>query len=78
MEAQGIEPWSEPASSAASTCVGRRSSVVPGRSAAHLPGTNPSKSRPPREGDRGRPARLCYSVPPPQAGFDTEGYFSEL
>src|ERR1041385_3595753 len=78
MEAQGIEPWSEPASSAASTCVGHGLRVVPGRSMAHLPGTNPSGSHPPREGARGRPARLCYSMPSPQAGSVTEGCFSEL
>jgi hypothetical protein len=47
MEAQGIEPWSEPASSTASTCVGRCSRVVPGRSSANLPETNLQKSHPP-------------------------------
>ena len=48
MEAQGIEPWSEPASSTASTCVGRSLGVAPGRLSANLPETNLRESHPPR------------------------------
>src|SRR5439155_24112402 len=49
MEAQGIEPWSEPASGTASTCVGRCFRVAPGRSSANLPETNlPTSYRSPR------------------------------
>jgi len=59
VEAQGIEPWSEPAFSAASTCVGRCLRVVPGRSSANLPGTNLRIFSPAASEGRGRPARFC-------------------
>src|SRR6185436_3144669 len=78
MEAQGIEPWSEPVSSTASTCVGRCLCVAPGRSSANLPGTNLRLISPAAPEDHGRPARLCYSMPSPRTGSVTEGAFASL
>jgi len=78
MEAQGIEPWSEPAFSAASTCVGRCLCVVPGRSSANLPGTNLRRISPAASEDHVRPARLCYSTPTPRTGSVAEGAFASL
>lgn len=78
MEAQGIEPWSEPASSTASTCVGRCLRVVPGRSSANLPETNLRRISPATSEDHGRPARFCYSTPTPRTGSVAEGAGSEL
>ena len=78
VEAQGIEPWSEPAFSAASTCVGRCLRVAPGRSSANLPETNLRVFLPAASEDHGRPARLCYSTPTPRTGFVAEGAFASL
>ena len=78
VEAQGIEPWSEPAFSAASTCVGRCLRVVPGRSSANLPGTNLRRISPGASEDHARPARLCYSTPTPRTGSVAEGAFASL
>ena len=78
MEAQGIEPWSEPASCTASTCVGRPSNLGSGAVTDRPTRSEPPKISPAALEDRGKPARLCYSVPPPRAGYETEGYLSEL
>jgi hypothetical protein len=78
MEAQGIEPWSEPASGTASTCVGRGLRVAPDRSSANLPGTNLQQISPAASEARGRPVRLCYSTPTPRTGSFAEATGSEL
>lgn len=68
MEAQGIEPWSEPLSSSASTCVCSALNLAPGRHGASLPDVDLQSVSLAAEEDYRSPVRFVDPMPAPRTG----------